>query len=77
MARGRQPKTRATEESLLREQEHSLRNELFALTMRTDLPVEEVEKLRAELRGRLATTQARLADLSRRARGAGGRSSEV
>jgi len=37
--------------------------------MRPDLPVEEVEKLRAELRDRLATTQKRLADLSLAERG--------
>ena len=61
---------------MLRELEHSLRNRLWALTMRPDLPVEEVEKLRAELRDRLATTQKRLADLSPGPRGRRGRSGD-
>ncbi len=64
MAEGRQPTTSPTEEAVLRELEHSLRNQLWALTMRADLPLDEVEKVRAELRDRLATTQKRLADLS-------------
>ena len=61
-----------TDEAVLRELEHSLRNQLWALTMRGDLPVEQVEKLRAELRERLAATQKRLAELGRRPRGRGG-----
>ncbi len=77
MAEGRQPRTSPTEESVLRELEHSLRNQLWALTMRTDLPVEQVEKVRAELRDRLATTQERLGDLSREPRGRKGRSDDV
>ena len=76
MAGGRQPRTNPTEESVLRELEHSLRNRLWALTMRPDLPVEEVEKLRAELRDRLATTQKRLADLSLGPRERRGRSGD-
>ena len=76
MAEGRQPTTSPPEEAVLRELEHSLRNRLWALTMRPDLPVEEVEKLRAELRDRLATTQKRLADLSLGPRERRGRSGD-
>ena len=76
MAEGRQPRTSPTEESVLRELEHSLRNQLWALTMRPDLPVEQVEKLRAELRDRLDTTQKRLADLSLGPRERRGRSGD-
>ena len=61
---------------MLRELEHSLRNQLWALTMRADLPLDEVEKVRAELRDRLATTQKRLADLSRGPRERTGRSGD-
>ena len=77
MAGGQQPRTSPTEESVLRELEHSLRNQLWALTMRPDLPVEQVEKLRAELRDRLDTTQKRLADLSRGPRVGRGRPGDV
>ena len=45
----------------LREREHALRNELFALTMRTDLPREEVARRRDELSRQLAHTQEQLA----------------
>ena len=61
---------------MLRELEHSLRNQLWALTMRADLPLDEVEKVRAELRDRLATTQKRLADLSLGPRERRGRSGD-
>ena len=44
-----------------RELEHALRNELFALTMRTDLPREEVARRRDELSRQLAHTQEQLA----------------
>ena len=77
MAGGQQPKTRGTEESELRELEHSLRNQLWALTMRPDLPGEQAEKLGAELRDRLDTTQKRLADLSRGPREGRGRSGDA
>ena len=77
MAGGREPTTGPTEESVLRELEHSLRNQLWALTMRPDLPVEQAEKLRAELRDRLDTTQKRLADLSRGPRDGRGRQGDV
>jgi hypothetical protein len=60
----RQPK--ASNESTLRELEHSLRNQLWALTMRVDLTAEQAEQLRAELRERLAATEKRLEDLGRR-----------
>jgi len=77
MAGPRQPRTGPTEESVLRELEHSLRNQLWALTMRADLPVEQAEKLGAELRDRLDTTQKRLADLSRGPREGRGRPGDV
>ena len=77
MAEGRQPGTSPTEESVLRELEHSLRNQLWALTMRADLPVDELEKVRGELRDRLATTQQRLADLGRGRRERGGHSGDA
>jgi len=66
-----------TDEAVLRELEHSLRNQLWALTMRPDLSVEQVEKLRAELRQQLTATQKRLADLDRRPRGGGGPSGDL
>ena len=77
MAGGRHARTSPTEESVLRELEHSLRNQLWALTMRPDLPVEQAEKLGAELRNRLDTTQKRLADLSRGPREGRGRPGDV
>ena len=43
--------------STLPEREHSLRNDLFALTMRTDLATEELAKRRAELQQQLARAQ--------------------
>ncbi len=55
----------------LREREHSVRDELHALTMRTDLTVEERAKLRDDLERRLAQAQEQLARaerLTRRAR---------
>ena len=47
--------------AILREREHALRNELFALTLRTDRASEEVAQRRDELNRRLALVQKLLA----------------
>jgi len=55
----------------LREREHALRNELFALTLRTDLAKEEVARRRDELNRRFAHAREPLARSEALARRAG------
>ena len=50
------------DEQELRELEHQLRNELFALQMRGDATREETVRRRAKLKARLAGIAARLAE---------------
>ena len=53
------------DERELRELEHQIRNELFALQMRGDATREETVRRRAELQARLAGIEARLAENGR------------